>query len=518
VINRLPVAVRDGRLLRGARVAITGERLLVLALALAVLLVHDVGFVLDHPFRGDESWVAVTARFPLRALPQVTSSTPIGWALLLRLVPVGGQGMRLIPLAFAGASVAVAYVFVRRLGWRDARWAVLAGVVGSLAVLFAPAMLARNDLKQYTADAFFALLVFALTSRLEREWSRGSLVLLGCAVGGGMLFSHTVAFVGVAAFASLAVVAAFRREWRRLAEVAVVGAATVLVMAAVYLKFDARAVVPGLRDYWHNYFVPLHGIVHFLDIRFEEVGPVAGLGPAWVAVPLVAAGVVTMVRLGRPVTATTFVVLWLVMFLAASARRYPFLDKRTSTFLLVVTVVVAAVGVVGVAAALARWLRASGAVALAVVTAAVFVANASGGVRAHTIPTENVRDQASYVAAHAAPGDVILVNLNSNWGFAYYWPHGHPARTPSSAVLQDYVATFPDQPNVVIARDRSPAAITRVWRRAVALVRRHPGARIWLIRTHMFGSERRQWGRLLRSAGATVTQIGPTALLLVRLK
>lgn len=72
------------------------------------------------------------------------------------------------------------------------------------------------------------------------------------------------------------------------------------------------------------------------------------------AVPLVLAGVVTIYRLGHPVTALSFVVLWLVMVIVSAAKKYPFLNERTSTFLLTVTVVVAAVGVAGVAMALRR--------------------------------------------------------------------------------------------------------------------------------------------------------------------
>ena len=48
-------------------------------------------------------------------------------------------------------------------------------------------MLVRNDLKQYTADACTALLTLALTSRLEREWSRRTLIGLSVAVWAGML-------------------------------------------------------------------------------------------------------------------------------------------------------------------------------------------------------------------------------------------------------------------------------------------------------------------------------------------
>lgn len=162
----------------------TAEQLAVPLLGLLVLAVHDVGYLLRQPFWTDEAWVAVTTRFPLSQLPATTSSTPIGWTALLRLVTVSGaQTSRLFPLAFAGAAVLVAYWFARRLGWPSAAVSVAAGLLAAAGVLLVPAMLVRNDLKQYTADACLALVVLALTSRLERAWSRGALAALSVAVG-----------------------------------------------------------------------------------------------------------------------------------------------------------------------------------------------------------------------------------------------------------------------------------------------------------------------------------------------
>ena len=149
------------------------EHLAVLLLGLLVLVVHDVGYLLGQSFWTDEAWVAVTTRFPLSQLPATTSSTPIGWSALLRVFTASGaQALRLLPLAFAGAAVVIAYWFARRIGWRWGAASVVAGLLAGVGVLLVPAMLVRDDLKQYTADACMALLALALISRLEREWSR----------------------------------------------------------------------------------------------------------------------------------------------------------------------------------------------------------------------------------------------------------------------------------------------------------------------------------------------------------
>ncbi|HEY6790034.1 MAG TPA: hypothetical protein VI365_22270, partial [Trebonia sp.] len=135
-----------------------------LVLALLVLAVHNVSYMLNQPFWTDEDWVALTTKFPLSQLPATTSSTPIGWSVLLRLVTVSGtQTARLLPLAFAGAAVVVAYWFARRLEWSRREISVGAGVLAAIAMLLVPAMLIRDDLKQYTGDAFFAVLALTVT-------------------------------------------------------------------------------------------------------------------------------------------------------------------------------------------------------------------------------------------------------------------------------------------------------------------------------------------------------------------
>jgi hypothetical protein len=482
------------------------EHLLVLALGLLVLAVHDVPYLLRAPFWTDEAWVAVTTRFPLAQLPATTSSTPIGFSALLRVITVSGhQAGRLLPLAFAGAAVPVAYWLARRLDWSWPPASVIAGVLAAAGVLLVPAMLVRDDLKQYTADACLSLLVLALTARLEAGWSRWRLAALSAAAWAGLLLSDAVAFTGVAAFAAVCVVQLARRSWRRLAEALAAGAGTAVLMAAVYEAFDARAVRPGLTAYWAPFYVPvrrgLGASVTFVTGRFEAAHAYFGLGPAWLAIPLVIAGLVTLLRTRRPATALAAAALWPEMLALSALRTYPFLDIRTSTFLFAITAVVAAIGVAGLAALARGGLARAGAARLAL-PAAVLVAAAAGAglaaaaapyVRGHVINPEDVRDQAHYVFRHAAPGDVIVVSQDSNWGFGYYWPVGQPARRPVSSVLQGYEAYFPGQPRIVVALGRHQASVSAAVGQAVARARQRPCARIWLIRTHVLPFEEAAW-------------------------
>ena len=153
-----------------------------------------------QPLWFDETWVAVSTRAPLGSLHRLTSATPLGWAFLLRLVPGDGRYLRGVLLVFAIAAVGAAWWFGREL--RMSRFtAALCGV----AVAIVPAMLVRIELKQYTVEAFFAILMLVMIARLENQWSNRRLALMAGLVPFGMLFAQRlIVFVGAATFGALA--------------------------------------------------------------------------------------------------------------------------------------------------------------------------------------------------------------------------------------------------------------------------------------------------------------------------
>jgi len=520
------------RLGAALRPRLTLDHLLALVLGLLVLVVHNLTYVLRLPFWLDESWVAVTTRFPLSQLRAVTNSTPIGWTALLRVVTIPGtQSPRLLPLAFAGLAVVIAYWLGRQLGWPLRTAAVCAGVLAGAAALLVPAMLIRDDLKQYTADACLALLVLALTSRLERDWSRRRLVALSVASWGGMLFSQAVTFVGISAFAALCVVQLARRSWAQFREACVAAAVTGVLMFGVYEAFDASAAGDGLDGGAHMqyYFLPLgsiHAAASFVVNRFDQASVYFGLGPSWLAVPLVVAGIATMFWLRRPVTALAFVLLWPIVLAVNAVRRYPFLELRTNTYLFALTAVVAAIGAIGVSSWLPRavtWTaraarkrslpeQAAGtnpgpprrrpwyATAMAVWLACACVAAGSGFawaarpyMRVQPIPDQDMRGQTQYVFTHAASDDVILVDTTSSFGFAYYWPVGRPAQRLGAAVAQQYEPYFPSQPRIVVALNVDADGVDPAVSRAAQEARSRSCARIWLVTSQESPARWAEW-------------------------
>jgi hypothetical protein len=82
------------------------------------------------------------------------------------------------------------------------------------------------------------------------------------------------------------------------------------------------------------------------------------------------------------------------------------------------------------------------------------------------------------------------VAMLSSWGFGYYWPHGHPVRRHVTSNLQQFVVVYPNQPRILVATDRTRAAVDAVLNRAAGLLAgRGHSARIWVLHQHESATE-----------------------------
>ena len=88
----------------------------------------------------------------------------------------------------------------------------MTGLVAAGAALLVPAMLIRDDLKEYTDDAFVVLLALTLVSRLEANWSRRRLVTLGGVFVVCAVFSHVTLLVASIALPCLCITRLARRR------------------------------------------------------------------------------------------------------------------------------------------------------------------------------------------------------------------------------------------------------------------------------------------------------------------
>jgi hypothetical protein len=469
--------------------------------------------LLSQPYWLDEAWVADSLRAPVGLVPRLSSSTPLAWTLMLRLVPLGGpQRARLVPLAFYGLAVGCGYLLGREL--RFTRFTT--GLLTAGAVLLSPAMLARGDLKQYTAEAFSAVLVWLLVARLENDWNRPRLVLLALVTSVGCLLASTVVVTGCAALGCLGLECLVRRRWRRLAELSVASAGTLATLGIIYALVLRARINPALAYYWRPNYLPgdESSALSFLHVEFGRLAPYlafvhqAGAG-ALVAVALLAlCGVVALAVAGRPALAALLPVTVIVVIVASAARVYPFGDERTSTFWLVMVPVVMAIGVAAlIRAATGRvpragrapgWLGGGAALAVTVIVLGAWAhANASWiGQPAVGINVQSPYAQVVYVEAHWRPGDVILVNEEASYGFAFYYKtpaSAYPAVTNSA---NGFIPQYPGTPWIIVATNRDAPTITDAVEQAEDLIAAEAAAhrgRIWVIRDHVAPEEAKFW-------------------------
>jgi hypothetical protein len=505
-------------------VALTvADVLFAIAAGVMVIFVHDVHFILSEPYWLDEAWVADSVRAPLSQVPRLAASTPLGWTLLLRLVPAGGlQRQRLVPLIFAGLSVAVGYLLGREL--RLTRFA--AGLLTAAAVLLSPAMLARDDLKQYTAEAFATLLIWLLVARVENTWSRWRLTALGLTVSLGTLLAETAIFTGGAAFTCLFLEALLRRKWRRLAEVAVAGAGTLAIYGAIFLTVVRPRIDPDLSSYWAPLYSPTQPAAaarFFWRELSQRLAPFLGFpaahGATWqLTVPLIlaGAGVVALALLGRYALAGLLPVTLLVVETASAARQYPFGDERTSTFWLVMFPVLMAIAVAALIHGFGRlpgrylrWKRFAVPVVAVAAGAAViscYLQQVRPDVNNHVLAHDDPRSQIAYAEAHARPGDVYLVDYGASYGFAYYYRTPAPAYPAAPGNAAGFIPQYPGDSSVMIMTTRNPGDFTRALRRAIAVVDAEPASehgRVWIIREHEFEDESLEWRSAFIRIGAS---------------
>jgi hypothetical protein len=268
-----------------------------------------------------------------------------------------------------------------------------------------------------------------------------------------------------------------------------------------------------MRRWWRGDYLRLDGgfgeTARFAAGRAAAMLASLGLGPWWLAVPLVAAGVWALTRAGRPATALLPPLLAVELVAAALARRFPFLDARTSLFVAVTLAVFAALGIGELLVLLlARSWTAPLAVGAAVCAAALLLP-AARQAALEPMPSAGVREQLAVVRADWLPGDAVIVNSAGTFPFAYYWPQRPTFVRTTRPTAVNFMVTYPDHPNLVMVDGRT--GVVPALERA-----RANGRRIWLVFAHGSPSTVHGWTEAASRYGS-VAHPGPRALpLLVR--
>ena len=488
---------------------------LAVAVGLAVLLVHDVPYMLHQSFWVDEAWVADTVRARIGLTHSLGLITPLGWTFLLRLVPFGGpERLRLVTLGFAMLAAVAGYLFGREL--RLSRFTT--GILTGAAVLLSPAMLLRDDLKEYTAEAFACLLLWLLVARIGNEWRLRRLAAIAAVASFGMLFASTAIFVGAAAMAALALECLVTRHYRRLVEIAGASAGMLVVSLAIYEIVLRPEIHPNVTAYWHSFYVPTRSAsaaVSFLHLQLSHLAPDMGF-PLVVDAVVALAGVAALIWLRRFALAAMLPLMLAIVIAASAAGKYPFGDLRTSTFWLVMVPVLMAVAVAA-AGHLAARIDRRAPLLVAAVALAVWVPATDTYIRFHSIPVEDVHSEVTYLDAHFRPGDVVIVSYGASFGFAYYYPQ-QPS-FPAGDGPNGHVVAYPRLPWMVVLTARRAVDIAHALATAQAKIAAEPAGargRIWIVRSHQTRTEIRAWRLDLAADQVRTIRVGPDPILELR--
>ena len=205
--------------------------------------------------------------------------------------------------------------------------------------MLVPLSLQRNDLKQYTCDAFFALALLTIGAWAEREPHRSRLFWLAGAAIVAIPFSSTSAFVTAAMFAGLFASALWARNRQRVVDIVTAGFVAAVGLGAYMGLVLLPTLNPRLKDFWAWHYLsgtPIDVVRDSWD-RLAAI-PVQLAMPVPVFIRLFLAGIGVLLSLRSRALAMALPFLWIEMAVAGRLRKYPYLDVRTSHFLLIVLV------------------------------------------------------------------------------------------------------------------------------------------------------------------------------------
>ena len=381
----------------------------------------------------DEAWVALAAMQPTatEALVAGQSTPPFYLLTLWALVPFWGHGemlLRSLSWLFGVGTLWLIWRLSRRLV------EVPAAVLALAAVAFSPMMVYYSkELKQYSGDAFFAVLVLWLTERLQAREGRQGWLALALAGVVGLGFSQPLIFTLPVAGAVL---------WSTLPRgqrprLACLGVLWLLTAAGYYLLFIRGRIDQELVAYWTQDFPDFSGLLPF----FRWLGPalyryfwyfLGEWGVIWGPL-LLAAGMMVMVRRGQARVLVYLGGPLLLAFGAACLHRYPFManygGNRLMLFSAPVLYLLVAAGGWGVLSML--WRRRQRWLALALTVLLLAALNLRAGIKENLSPLNNreqIQPLVAYLEANRQPQDLIYVYYFAVAPFKYYY------RTPDPGV------------------------------------------------------------------------------------
>lgn len=273
----------------------------------------------------DEAWVAlaVLKNTPGEVLAAGQSTPPFYLLTIWALTQVFGHSeavLRALSCCFGLGTVLLFWPLARTLT------APAPAVVGLAAMAFSPIMVYfSKELKQYSGDAFFAVLLLLLTERLRAAQGKRGWLLLGLAGMLGLGYSHSLIFILPVALASLW----FGLPFPQRARVTLIAAWWSAAFAFLYFWYFRHQVDPELVGYWSKDFPDFSSVLAFtlwLDgaLRRYLVYFLGEWGGFWGA-PLFVLGVIHLLKHRQRLACFYLAGPLLLAFGAAVLHCYPFM-------------------------------------------------------------------------------------------------------------------------------------------------------------------------------------------------
>jgi hypothetical protein len=379
----------------------------------------------------DEAWVALAALAPTphEALVLGLSTPPFYILSIWSLAHwFGGSEavLRSLSFAFGAGTVVIFWLAARRLASTGT------ALMGSFLVAISPVLVYfSKELKQYSGDAFFAVLLVWLT-----EAAAGRPILLtwaGLALAGTLAlgFSHGAVFI----LPVLLVVLWFKESPSRRLRVVCLGAFWAASVASFYLFFYRRQVSPMLLGYWAGDFPDFSGLRPFLAWLGGALGRYfhyffhyffyPGWGWLWGAL-FTALGLIFLSRQGPRRLAAYWGGPLIMAFAAAALHRYPFMGHFNGSRLLLFSAPwLYLITATGLTAAF-LWLRGRPQRWLAPLLAGLILVTTQplALTRENLRPLGNrqeLKPVAAYLQSHIGPGDLVYVYYHAIYPFKYYY-------------------------------------------------------------------------------------------------
>ena len=351
---------------------------------------------------------------------------PIGFLFIekLILVVLGNKDyiLRLFPLISGLLALYLIYLVARRYFGMTGLFAVLVFAISW------PLIYYSSELKQYSSDALFSLLLIYLAFRCFDEHERFiDFFLLGITGLIAIWTSHPSAFILAGIGLTLVVDKLIKKAYAPLTWTLGLGILWIAALAAVYfVSLRYLAANSFLQDYWHHSFMPLppwSNLDWFGKTYLLLMDAIFGFDSSYLTIicsVLALIGVISLFYRNRNI-AMMIILPFGFALIAAALQKYP-LDDRFMLFLVPLFILLMAEGL-GQIYLSSRKLNGTLAMTIFGLIAILMLWTPThNAIQNFLSPPlgQDIKPVLQYVSANRAPNDIIYVYHGARPAFAYY--------------------------------------------------------------------------------------------------